>query len=295
MSRKKTELMDYSSNTSSVPENAMTVEIPELSGDSQLNVPKTTTPVQILEPCTSSIEALFREKMIYCGTLRSNRRGIPKEITNKKLKKGEVIGKENNDVKVIKWVDKRPVLMISSDQNHSATFVSTGKQNKNGDEIFKPRCVIDYNNAKKGVDYSDQMSSYHTSVRKSLKWYRKVVFELILGTTVVNAWVIYNIIAPIKMSILEFRKQLAEQLVAFNEEESSHRPALVPKKRRHTFIKPEGPGRKRRKPCRGCYQKLRETFSSRESDKRVRRVTSFCNDCENMPGFCLECFNKCHE
>ncbi|KAI4466218.1 mannose phospholipase lectin receptor related [Holotrichia oblita] len=55
MSRKKTELMDYSSNTSSVPENAMTVEIPELSGDSQLNVPKTTTPVQILEPCTSSM------------------------------------------------------------------------------------------------------------------------------------------------------------------------------------------------------------------------------------------------
>ncbi|KAI4454280.1 piggybac transposable element-derived protein 4 [Holotrichia oblita] len=154
---------------------------------------------------------------------------MPKEITNKKLKKGEVIGKENNGVKVIKWVHKRPVL-ISSDPNHSATLVSTEKQKRNGDEIFKPRCVIDYNNAKKGVDYSDQMSSYHTSVRKSLKWYRKVVFQLILGTTVVNAWVIYNIIAPLKMGILEFRKQLAEQLVAFNEEESSHRPALVPKK-----------------------------------------------------------------
>ncbi|KAI4455586.1 hypothetical protein MML48_9g00001467 [Holotrichia oblita] len=74
------------------------------------------------------------------------------------------------------------------------------------------------------------MSSYHTSVRKSLNWYRKVVFELFLGTTVVNAWDIYNITAPIKMSILEFRKQLAEQLVAFNEEESSNRPALMPKK-----------------------------------------------------------------
>lgn len=93
------------------------------------------------------------------------------------------------------------------------------------------------------------------------------------------------------MNSLEFRKQLAEQLVESNGEQNIHRPVLVPKNRRHTFIKPDGPGRKRRKPCRGCYQKLRQT-NSRESDKRVRRVTSFCNDCENMPGFCLECFNK---
>ena len=65
--------------------------------------------------------------MIYCGTLRNNRKGIPPEISNKKLKKGEVIGKECNGVKIMKWCDKRAVLMISSDPSHSSNLVSTGK------------------------------------------------------------------------------------------------------------------------------------------------------------------------
>jgi len=82
--------------------------------------------------------------------------------------------------------------MITTDPSHDATVISTGnffklsckeyknliffrnvgKHNRKGYEVFKPKCIIDYNKAKKGVDYSDQMSSYHTSVRKSLKWYR---------------------------------------------------------------------------------------------------------------------------
>lgn len=36
------------------------------------------------------------------------------------------------------------------------------------------------------------MSAYYSSLRKGLKWYRKVAFELIFGTALVNAWIIYN-------------------------------------------------------------------------------------------------------
>ncbi|KAK9720029.1 Transposase IS4 [Popillia japonica] len=76
-----------------------------------------------------------------------------------------------------------------------------------------PKCVTDYNSAKKGVDYSDQMSSYHTMLRKSIKWYRKLMFELLLGTTVVNSLIIYNMVSSIKLGITEFRRQLTEPLV----------------------------------------------------------------------------------
>lgn len=107
----------------------------------------------------------------------------------------------------------------------------------------------------------------------------------------VNAWVAYNMIAENKLGIFEFRKELAEKLAKSNE--GIQLP--LSRKRVHTFIKPEGPGRKKRKPCKGCYDNLRKALKSREADKKVRRVISFCNDCPNLPGFCLECFNKYHE
>lgn len=68
----------------------------------------------------------------------------------------------------------------------------------------------------------------------------------------------------------------------------------TPKRKPHTFIKPEGTGRKRKKKCRECYKKLRVTMTSREADKKVRQVISYCNDCPGLPGMCLPCFNEYH-
>lgn len=232
---------------------------------------------------------LFDEKVVYCGTLRANRKGIPKSFS-KNMKKDEIYGQQNDCVKIIKWVDKRPVLMLTTDPSHTAVTEETGKQNRKGDAVAKPRCVTDYNKAKKGVDYSDQMSSYHTVLRRGLKWYRKVMFELLFGTCVVNSWIIYNRISSNKMSITQFRKILAEQLVdspKTNTENSSKRHV-------HTFVKPLGPGRKKRKICKPCYQELRRTLSSKEANKKVSKVISFCGDCPGKPGMCLSCFNKIH-
>lgn len=116
------------------------------------------------------VERLYKENMLYCGTLRSNRKGVP--AMNEKLKRGEIVAREKNFTRVIKWMDKRPVLMISSDPSHDSLLIRTDKRNRNGEDILKPKCVLDYNRAKKGVDFSDQMSSYHTVLRRSVKWYR---------------------------------------------------------------------------------------------------------------------------
>lgn len=233
---------------------------------------------------------LFDEKIVYCGTLRANRKGIPKSF-QKKMKKGETYGQQNECVKVLKWIDKRPVLMLTTDPTHTSAVQETGKKSRKGEDIAKPKCVIDYNKAKKGVDYSDQMSSYHSVLRRGIKWYRKVMNEFLFGTCVVNAWIIYNKISNKKMSITNFRKTLAEQL--------SESPTTVPetssRKRVHTFVKPTGPGRKKRKICKGCYQNLRATISSREANKKVSKVTSFCEECPGKPGMCLPCFNKVHK
>lgn len=139
-------------------------------------------------------EELLENKTFICGTLRSNRKGLPKSVISTKLKKGEVIGKMNRrGVRVIKWFDKRPVHMISTCRNHNTSLKNTGKRVRgSGEEISKPECVLTYNNNKKGIDYSDQMASYYSPLRRGLKWFRKVMMELLFGTALVNSWLVYN-------------------------------------------------------------------------------------------------------
>lgn len=97
-------------------------------------------------------ENLLHKHTKICGTLRSNRKGVPKSVVTKKLKKGEIYGAQKENIKVIKWVDKRPVLILTTIGEHTATLVES-KKIINNQTVMKPKCVLDYNEAKKGVDY----------------------------------------------------------------------------------------------------------------------------------------------
>lgn len=158
------------------------------------------------------VEELLEKKTFYCGTLRSNRRGLPKQFMSKKLRKGEVEGLMlPSGVKVIKWHDKRQVSMITSCKAHKASLVDTGKIHKRTNEMIrKPLCILTYNDNKKGIDYSDQMSAYYTTLRRGLKWYRKVMMEFLFGTALINAWIIYNANTDKKMSKEEFTESIIE-------------------------------------------------------------------------------------
>ena len=47
-----------------------------------------------------------------CGTLRSNRRGIPEDVKSAKLRKGESHFSQDDTLLYMKWKDKRDVLML---------------------------------------------------------------------------------------------------------------------------------------------------------------------------------------
>ncbi|XP_050465080.1 piggyBac transposable element-derived protein 4-like, partial [Cataglyphis hispanica] len=99
------------------------------------------------------------------GTLRKNRRDNPKEVVAQKLKRGDVIARENkNGVTVLKWKDKRDVLMLST--KHSAEMTTIQKRNCTKE---KPRMVVEYNLGKSSVDLSDQMVAYCSPLRKTIK------------------------------------------------------------------------------------------------------------------------------
>ena len=67
---------------------------------------------------------------------------------------------------------------------HDLEIVATGKKNKLNEDIMKPEIIIFYNKAKQGIDISDQMASYFTPLRKTLRWYHKIAFEYLLNTAV---------------------------------------------------------------------------------------------------------------
>ena len=77
----------------------------------------------------------------------------------------------------------------------------------------KPLSIIAYNNAKAGIDSSDQMDFYVATMQKGVKWYKKLGIELILEVAVVNAWVMYKRVSHKKILITSFAEKLAANLI----------------------------------------------------------------------------------
>lgn len=82
----------------------------------------------------------------------------------------------------MKWKDKRDVLVLST--KHTGCTVSV--QTRTGNREKSP-AVVDNNKGKGSIDLSDQMASYNSALRKTVKWYKKIAIELIFGTCLVNA------------------------------------------------------------------------------------------------------------
>ena len=82
-------------------------------------------------------ERLIKRKTHMIGTIRRNRRGLPKQVTGKKLRRGCVVAQQNRlGVTVLKWRNKRDILMLSTTHDDAMS------------EEAKPIIVQDYNQMK---------------------------------------------------------------------------------------------------------------------------------------------------
>lgn len=155
---------------------------------------------------------LMSQKTHITGTLRSNRRENPKEVTTAKLQRGEIIWRRSNDIYVLKWKDKREVLTISS--AYAPEMVEV--ENKFGKKISKPLCVVKYNEHMSGIDRADQMISYYSCPSRTVRWYKKVIFHL-LDLAVWNAYYLYKYNLDKKPSFLSFREEIIKELLGIPE------------------------------------------------------------------------------
>ena len=153
---------------------------------------------------------------------------------DKKLKQGEVIAKENAaGMVILKWHDNRDVLMIST----SHTDEMSEMKNKFGKNVTKPQMVLAYNKGKSPIDTSDQMASYNTTLMRTVKWYHKVVIELIFGT-ILNSLVLYNKVNITKWSFTKFKEHIVNDLIKKDDIEN-HKKLTNSVKKKKNLIKLE--------------------------------------------------------
>ena len=96
--------------------------------------------------------------------------------------------------------------------HHSGKMVESGRQTKEGEKKKKPESIMAYNNFMCGVDRMDQLMSYYSPLRKTLKWYRKVVLQH-LDMAMVNAFLLYKKVGGTKAQ-LKFRKCVIASLLS---------------------------------------------------------------------------------
>jgi len=150
------------------------------------------------------------------GTVRKNRKNMPKELTSYKLKKGEVRTLSSKGILSLRWHDKKDVYILST-KHSKAEMVDTGKpRRKKGGEaetVLKPTCVLEYNRGMGGVDKQDQSLACFPLMRKCTKGYKKIFFYM-FDVAIYNAYVLYSKLPTSqKQSIVNFRLNIAEDML----------------------------------------------------------------------------------
>lgn len=149
--------------------------------------------------------ALHRQKTNVVGTVRLNRKDMPKDL-KLSLKKGEIDYRSTSSgLLALVWKDKKVVKMLST--RHTAEMSQIEKR---GEIVTKPNCVLSYNLGMGGVDLSDQMATSHSCVRKTIKWYKKV-FCYLFDLCLVNAFIVSKVFGYRKR-YLDFRVALIKEV-----------------------------------------------------------------------------------
>ncbi|UYV82045.1 PGBD5 [Cordylochernes scorpioides] len=237
---------------------------------------------------------LWEKKTMAVGTVKTIRKGLPKNSFSKKLKKGEEMHLFKGSLMAMKWRHTRDVWMISTVHDHQMVEVM-GRPGLSQAPIFKPQVVLDYNKNKIGVDRSDQMLSYNSFDQRTMKWWKKLFFH-IYGLAIVNSCIIYNKLNPdAKMSLRDFHISICKALCSeANQDILDAQPSSGDQSDRligrHFIrrIKVEGKTYAQRR-CKVCAEKGRVT-----SGKQARKDTAYeCETC--LVPLCLgDCFKLYH-
>ena len=224
-----------------------------------------------------------------CGTVNPRRVGLPKKLLATKLKKNQWVWLSNKSLVVCMWYDKRNVLTMS---NMHPEVKMEKINNRRGQSVYKPNTVLDYNRYMSGIDRADQLMSYNTSLRKTIRWYKKCAVHM-LQVFLINAHYLYMEQAATrpelkKMTLLEFREKIIMSLVGEDKRKKKKAARRSMPRCGFHYLSSHPPTEKKEKPCKDCINCI-------NLGRKRKQSRYFCSICPIQPTLCLEpCFKEWH-
>ena len=113
--------------------------------------------------------------VLACGTVRSNRKGLPAAVLPKNvhLQRGEFTVAQKDDLACAVWMDTKPVLTLSNFHDPAEQGTELQRRDRVRTQVPVPKMLQDYQQHMRGVDLMDQAVSYYTINHRSKKWWRR--------------------------------------------------------------------------------------------------------------------------
>ena len=245
----------------------------------------------------SLLEKLLAQGTYGCGTIRTNRKNFPSEMSEqaKKFQRGGSAFRQCGNTVATSWKDNR-VVNVASTLSDPTQQTTVQRQQKDGQRITVecPLCVALYNKYMGGVDFNDQLrGSYH--IRWKCRKNYKYVFTFLLDVSIINAMILrsYDVCPP--MDQKHFRLMLAEQLVGtYVSRKRAGRPRKRPPLPPSSSIPTEHfPTHSIKRRCVYCRDV--------RSQPRRKESVWMCQGCEGQPTLCMtgkndenDCFRLWH-
>lgn len=234
---------------------------------------------------------LLTKRTYVTGTIRRNRKGLPVGL-KKQLKPGEMSYFRKDELLGVAYRQKKsqknPVLLLSTKSMATSTEVVARVRGAPGGRgpVTKPDVVLDYNDHMGGVDQSDMMLYAYLDERRTVKYWKKVTFNII-NRMVVNAYILYKESMPgYSMTHYSFVVKVVEALV---EEQLLVRQeragpagdagsklgvvAIPDKKEKDCTVcsNPKGPRKRTRTMCIGCNKGLHGICLVKHKCKKAKK------------------------
>ena len=221
------------------------------------------------------LSTLLSKGTYACGTIRTNRKQYPAEISEevKKSSRGESAFHQCGNLVATAWKDNK-VVNIASTLADPADHTTITRRQKDGTQLDVqcPLCVALYNKYMGGVDLGDQLrGSYHVRLKN-----RKLqVHFLFLDVAITNSYILRSYyVTTAAMDHKSFRMMLAKQFIG--DYMNRKRPGRPRKRSRPT---PHLPSHSKSKRCVYCWN---VHFAPRRKES-----VWICTACEGHPQLCL--------
>ena len=108
------------------------------------------------------------------GTIRSNRKSMPKDLQTVPLSSGDVAFRRRGQLVALRWQDKKILNLLTTVHNPIATMSVTTRTFTKTKPVAIQDCIL--NMAE--VDRSDQLMAFFQLACRSIKWWKKLFSSL---------------------------------------------------------------------------------------------------------------------